>query len=139
MVEIPYLVLLTFNGTIYGILLLDHTNTKYIIKMGAHVDVVHAYKTIKPEYNREDIIKMFQEGTVHMVTFTSSSTVENFVEMFDSARAELRDCMKSVAIACIGPITADTARENQMEVTVVPPNYTIEALTKAVVEYFNSL
>ena len=108
-------------------------------KMGAHVDVVHAYKTIKPEYNREDIIKMFQEGTVHMVTFTSSSTVENFVEMFDSARAELRDCMKSVAIACIGPITADTARENQMEVTVVPPNYTIEALTKAIVEYFNSL
>jgi uroporphyrinogen III methyltransferase/synthase len=107
-------------------------------KMGAHVEVVHAYRTIKPEDDRDEIRKMFQDGTVHMVTFTSSSTVENFIEMFGSDKKSIPAWMKPVAVACIGPITAETARKNLLDVTLVPPSYTIEALTQAIVEYFSS-
>ncbi|MFH1293040.1 MAG: uroporphyrinogen-III synthase [Pseudomonadota bacterium] len=46
--------------------------------------------------------------------------------------------MDSVAVACIGPITAKTAQKNGFTVTLTPPEYTIESLTDSIVEYFSS-
>jgi uroporphyrinogen III methyltransferase/synthase len=70
------------------------------------------------------------------VTFTSSSTVTNFVEMFKEDAQKLKKWMAHVTIACIGPITAKTAEENGFTINLVPPEYTIESLTDSIVQYF---
>ncbi|MBW1798865.1 MAG: uroporphyrinogen-III C-methyltransferase [Deltaproteobacteria bacterium] len=107
-------------------------------KMGAQVDVVEAYRTVKPD-NKKDMIKeMLERGEIHMVTFTSSSTVRNFVEMFESDSQGIDKWMADIAVACIGPVTAHTAKENGLKVGLIPEEYTIEALTSAIVEHFIS-
>ena len=104
-------------------------------KMGAQVDVVDAYKTVSPTENIAGVRDMLEKGTIDMVTFTSSSTVTNFVNMFGSEKQRLTDVwMKRVKIACIGPITADTAKANGFSVDLMPSDYTIEALTRAITD-----
>jgi uroporphyrinogen III methyltransferase/synthase len=105
-------------------------------KMGAHVDVVPAYQTIMPGHDTSHVRKMLENGAIDMVTFTSSSTVTNFLEMFGAEGQKLKAWMKNVTIACIGPITADTARKKGLSVNIVPPHYTIESLTTRIVEFF---
>jgi uroporphyrinogen III methyltransferase/synthase len=105
---------------------------------GATVDVVPAYRTVKPEQRTQEIGEMLEKGLVDMVTFTSSSTVANFAEMFGPARHGLKAWMEKVVVACIGPITAKTAEEHGFAVHVVPGEYTIEALTQRIAAYFRS-
>jgi uroporphyrinogen III methyltransferase/synthase len=100
--------------------------------------VVEAYRTVRPEGARDEVRAMLEKGAIHMVTFTSSSTVNNFMEMFEGEREGLLKWMEEVAVACIGPVTAKTAQEKGLSVRVTPPEYTIEALTGAIVEYFSS-
>ncbi|HSG05969.1 MAG TPA: uroporphyrinogen-III C-methyltransferase, partial [Nitrospiria bacterium] len=50
-------------------------------EMGAHVDVATAYRTVRPTRDTEWMKKLLQGGEVSVITFTSSSTVRNFVEM----------------------------------------------------------
>jgi uroporphyrinogen III methyltransferase / synthase len=69
------------------------------------------------------------------VTFTSSSTVRNFVEVF-GGRDAVRPLVAQVVIACIGPITARTAEEHGLTVTVMPAENTVPALAEAIVRYF---
>jgi uroporphyrinogen III methyltransferase/synthase len=105
-------------------------------KMGAVVDVVEAYRTVKPDGEKDRIVEMFEKGEIQMVTFTSSSTVSNFMEMFDAQGGQLQGWMNEVAVACIGPITAKTAKEKGLTVSLVPSEYTIEALTEEIVRYY---
>ncbi len=106
-------------------------------RLGAVVDVVPAYRTVKPKSNVEEVKALLAKGEIHMVTFTSSSTVRNFVEMFSPELSNLKRWMERVAVACIGPITANTAREKGFSVHVMPEQYTIEALTGKIMEYFS--
>ena len=108
-------------------------------KMGAKVDVVPAYQTIKPYQDTRHVWDMMEKGTIDMVTFTSSSTVMNFLEMFTVDEQQFQKCMTNVAVACIGPITAKTAQENGFTVDIIPPEYTIESLTDAIVKYFTKI
>lgn len=107
-------------------------------KMGAHVEVVPAYRTIKPDHDTRRVREMLENAAIDVVTFTSSSTVRNFVEMFDVGIEELVEWMADVVVACIGPVTARTAQENGFSVQLIPPVYTIEALTDSIVQYFSS-
>ena len=107
-------------------------------KMGAQVEVVPAYRTVRPDNNTANVRKMLEHGTIDMVTFTSSSTVNNFVEMFKTDVRELRKWMTAVAVACIGPITAETAQKYGFTVSLTPSEYTIESLTDSIVQYFSS-
>ena len=107
-------------------------------KMGARVDVVDAYKTISPTGDTAGIREMLEEGTIDMVTFTSSSTVTNFVKMFGSREELAHEWMKRVSVACIGPITADTARDQGFSVDLIPSDYTIEALTQAITDFYGT-
>ena len=108
-------------------------------KMGALVDVVDAYKTVSPTGDTQGVRDMLEKGTIDMVTFTSSSTVTNFVNMFGSEKQQLTDgWMKRVKVACIGPITADTARDQGFSVDLMPSDYTIEALTRAITDFFGA-
>ncbi|MBW2579829.1 MAG: uroporphyrinogen-III synthase, partial [Deltaproteobacteria bacterium] len=104
-------------------------------EMGGQIDVVTAYETIRPAGKSEEVRSLLQKGAISCITFTSSSTVENFAAMFPGD--ELPSLLDKAAIACIGPITAQTAREHGLEVDIMPAEYTVEALTAEVVEYFN--
>jgi uroporphyrinogen III methyltransferase / synthase len=105
-------------------------------RMGAEVEVVEAYRTAKPEGSRGEIKAMLEKGEIHMVTFTSSSTVNNFMDMFKEESDRLLQWMDKVAVACIGPVTATTAKERGLFVRITPSEYTIEALAKAIVDHF---
>ncbi len=108
-------------------------------KMGAKVHVVDAYKTVSPSGDTVGIRDMLKKGAIHMVTFTSSSTVTNFVGMFGSDKDRLTsEWMKNVKVACIGPITGKTAEKQGFSVDLMPEDYTIEALTLAIADFFGT-
>jgi uroporphyrinogen III methyltransferase/synthase len=109
-----------------------------LVKMGARVDEIPAYETVQPDHDRARVRGMLEKGEIDMVTFTSSSTVTNFVEMFREEKQHLKEWMTKVAVACIGPITARTAEERGLSVSLIPEEYTIEALTNAIVQHFSS-
>jgi uroporphyrinogen-III synthase len=91
--------------------------------MGAAVDEVAAYHTV-PGQPSPDAFDALRAG-VDVITFTSSSTVRNFL-----ALTKGRDYGEPL-VACIGPVTADTARESGLRVDVVAEEYTIEGLLDA--------
>jgi len=108
-----------------------------LAKMGAQVDVVTVYQTIKPDNDSRHIRKMLEEHMIDMITFTSSSTVTNFLAMFNAENQQIQEWMQNLTVACIGPITAETARKNGLSVQIVPTDYTTEALTDAIVRHFS--
>ena len=72
-----------------------------------------------------------------MVTFTSSSTVRNFLAMVGAKDdAELKQLMHNVVIAAIGPITAKTVTDNGLKVDVQPEAYTIPDLVQEIVGHY---
>ncbi len=105
-------------------------------RMGAEVRVVPAYQTVVPRHDAGRVHGLLAEGWIDLVTFTSSSTVTNFVEMLGLEKESLKELMSRVAVACIGPVTAETAREMGFSVAVTPATYTIEALTESIVQHF---
>jgi uroporphyrinogen III methyltransferase/synthase len=56
--------------------------------------------------------------------------------MFQEENDQLLTWMKTVTVACIGPVTAKTAEERGLTVAITPSDYTIEALAQAIVDYF---
>ena len=105
-----------------------------IKRFGGAIDVVPAYKTVRPEKEARELKALLSKGRLDVVTFTSSSTVANFMSVF--REKEAARLLKDVLVACIGPITADTAREFGLNVDIMPREYTIPGLTKAMAEYF---
>jgi len=101
---------------------------------GGTIDVVAAYRTVRPEKEAGELKKLLVNGRIDIVTFTSSSTVTNFLSLFK--KAEVRELLKDVRIACIGPITADTAKSYGLNADIMPKEYTIPALTVAMADYY---
>ena len=74
--------------------------------------------------------KLLQKGELDWITFSSSSTVRNFFELLpDAGRIALRK--QTPRVACIGEITAATARQYQLDVTLIPERQNIEGLVEA--------
>lgn len=105
-----------------------------ITRQGGHIDVAPAYMTIMPKEKVREIKKLLKQGSIDAVTFTSSSTVSNFAALF--GKKELPVLLKRAKIACIGPITAGTAREHGLKVDIMPKKYTVPALTEAMADYY---
>jgi uroporphyrinogen III methyltransferase/synthase len=102
--------------------------------LGAAVTEVAAYVTRKPEGGAGRLAEALAAGDVDVVTFTSSSTARNFAEAFtDAERGAWRG---RVRVASIGPITAATAAEYGLPTDIMPAEYTIPALARAIAEYF---
>jgi uroporphyrinogen III methyltransferase/synthase len=99
--------------------------------MGARADVVAAYRTVVPEGVSGEARALLQERQVDAVTFTSSSTVSHFLEML--GRDEAVRLLRTVRVACIGPITAKTAMDAGLSPDVVANPYTIDGLVDALV------
>jgi uroporphyrinogen III methyltransferase / synthase len=105
-----------------------------LAKRGARVEVVPVYRTIIPTARREAVRAMLQKKELAVVTFTSSSTVKNFMSLFEGE--PVARLLEGVKIACIGPITADTAREKGLHVDIQPKDFTVEALAMEIAECF---
>ena len=103
-------------------------------KMGAKIDVVEVYQTIKPKVGAKRLRQLLTDGGIDVITFTSSSTVNHFAKLFKEE--ELKTLLKGIAIACIGPITTRTAKKWRMKVHIQPKEYTIPALARAISNYF---
>ena len=101
-------------------------------KLGAKVDAVEAYQTIKPDVDPEAVIRLFKENSIDAVTFTSSSTVSNFAEL--AGLSDLSDLLANTLVACIGPTTAETAEHHGLTTVVQPELHTAAALVDVVVE-----
>lgn len=100
---------------------------------GAAVDEVASYATAMPRTDVRELRELLAAGAVDLVTFTSSSTVRHFLTLLG---ADAANVLRGVPVGCIGPITADTAREAGLDVVVQPNAYTIPAFTEAILAYF---
>jgi uroporphyrinogen III methyltransferase/synthase len=104
---------------------------------GARVDVVPAYRTVRPNTSERGRVEaLLAGGAVDCITFTSSSTVHNFAQLFDTT--DLSQLLRGVTVACIGDITAATAAEHGLRTDILPNEYTIPALTRAIVAYYSN-
>lgn len=105
---------------------------------GAAVTMVPVYKNVQPE-DYEEVRAALEEKAIDMVTFSSSSTVTNFLEMLHiQSAADRQRLLDGVKIAVIGPITAKTAISHGLTIDVQPQTYTIPALVDAIHDYYTS-
>ena len=102
--------------------------------MGARVDEIAVYRTRAATEKRASLRDALERRAVDVVTFTSSSTVRNFAALWTSD--ELRSLMEGVTVACIGPVTRATATALGLRTQVMPAEYTIPALARAIGAYF---
>lgn len=104
---------------------------RLLTEAGATVDEVTAYRTVQPDGLAADLRDALPQ--VDVVTFTSSSTVRHFVRALgeDEARAAL----SARTVACIGPITAGTAREFGVSPALVAEEHTIDGLIDTLVAW----
>ena len=103
---------------------------------GADVDDVATYRTVLPPESASAPALFAGDRHPDLVTFTSSSTVANFARLF--AGRALATVLAGVAIGCIGPVTAATARDLGLTVDVEPKTYTVPAFAAAIVDYFRA-
>ena len=103
---------------------------------GAAVDVVIAYRTALPNVDVGPLAERLRQGTVDVITFTSSSTVRNFVRLFGAQN--LAEITSGVVVACIGPITAHTVEEAGGRADIIADEFTTAGLTRAIVSHFQA-
>jgi len=99
-------------------------------EFGARVDVATAYQTIVDDSCADKIKEMLEKKEVDIVTFTSSSTVKNFVKVL--GEMDVKKALENVTIASIGPITSNTAKELGLKVDISAKEYTIKGLVEAI-------
>jgi uroporphyrinogen III methyltransferase/synthase len=102
--------------------------------MGASVREVAAYKTVAVSSDAPALIERLAASSVDLFTFTSSSTVKNFKALLPEAR--FGELLAGVAAACIGPVTAATARQLGFDVRIEAQTYTIPGLCEAILAYY---
>ncbi|HEX8227843.1 MAG TPA: uroporphyrinogen-III synthase [Chloroflexia bacterium] len=107
---------------------------------GALVDEVDAYRTVTGS-GISTLADLLREGGVDAITFTSSSTVRYTVDGLVTSGWEAGqaiELLNGTAIVCIGPITAQTAREYGLKVAAVADQYTATGLVEALVRLFGT-
>lgn len=103
-------------------------------KMGAVVDVVTAYETVNSGKKKEELQELLDDNLVDVITFTSSSTVTNFLKIMGNDFS----LPPRVRIACIGPVTEETARKAGFNVDIRQEEYTMDGLVQSLALYFKS-
>ncbi len=101
-------------------------------KAGAHVDVVEAYETVVPQSSKRKLQAALKNKSKrpHVVTFTSSSTVKNFVSLIGKAGRDL----SGIRMASIGPVTSATLRDCGLKVDIGAKEFTIPGLVSSIAD-----
>jgi uroporphyrinogen-III synthase len=108
---------------------------------GAAVEEVAAYHTLSithDDVQGRHVVSLLQQGQLDAITFTSSSTVRNFMAWLDShahKEALFNLVNQRVVIACIGPITAQAAYELGLHVDIVASVFTVDGLIDALCKF----
>lgn len=110
--------------------------------LGAQVDVVEAYETVIPRSSRARLRALLEDPKRRpdVITFTSSSTVRNFVALLGNniwrglPRPRKASSIEGIRLASIGPVTSSTLRELGLPVDIEAKQYTIPGLIEAIVE-----
>ncbi|HPL63766.1 MAG TPA: uroporphyrinogen-III C-methyltransferase [Syntrophales bacterium] len=100
--------------------------------MGADVEVLTAYRTVRSDKRREEFEEILRDGKVDVLVFTSPSTIRCFLEIMGSGFS-LPD---EVKIACIGPVTAAAARKAGLRIDIMQEEYTIPGMVEALENYY---
>lgn len=106
-------------------------------RQGANVTEIMAYRTIVVDPEREgepDIYRMLLDQQLDVVTFASASSVRSFIRAIGKDQAA--DLLRPVAVAAIGPVTAEVATQYGINTTIMPAQYTVPALVEAIVQHF---
>ncbi len=98
---------------------------------GGHAHEIAVYQTLPVEPDPEGLMAL-QRG-VDIITFTSPSTVRNFVALVKGIGLDPLRLPGLPLIACIGPITASAASDEKLEVGLIAEEFTTSGLAKALV------
>jgi uroporphyrinogen III methyltransferase/synthase len=104
-------------------------------KLGATVDVAVAYRTMNSGRDGKELERLIEEGKVDVITFTSPSTVNNFITIL----GEDFNLPENIRIACIGPVTEKAAQKAGLRVDIVQGPYEINGLVAAMKEWFKNI
>jgi uroporphyrinogen III methyltransferase/synthase len=107
---------------------------KELKRMGAEVEEVPAYETLKVTENIDDLVHQLENRRIDLITFTSSSTVKNFKALLPAEK--FTKLIQGVTIASIGPITSDTATALGFDVRITADSFTITGLVEAILHYY---
>ena len=103
-------------------------------RMGARVSEIFAYETVQVDDQKEALTTALEKGDIDMVTFTSSSTVTNFMNLVNPENS--RRLLGNIAVACIGPITRKSAEDLGLGVQVSSPTFTIQGLVESILNFY---
>ncbi|MFK7789254.1 MAG: uroporphyrinogen-III C-methyltransferase [Phycisphaeraceae bacterium] len=95
------------------------------------VDVITAYQTKPADGLPEDVLEALRAGEVDWITFTSSSTASNLVDLMGGEGELLRKCK----LASIGPKTSDTMREHHLPIAIEAKQHDIAGLVAALTDH----
>lgn len=101
-------------------------------KLGGRVTDLVAYKTVMAQPKEINLLEKIKNGEVHVITFTSSSTVRNFVQII--GEKNIASLNGHAQYASIGPITTQTAEELGFHIAIKAKEYTIPGLVNAILE-----
>lgn len=94
------------------------------------------YETVPADEEDDELLKLIEEGGIHVVTFTSSSTVNNLVAALKGmGLADPVQALSGAVIACIGPLTAQTARDVGFNVDIMAEESTISSLVQSLCDW----
>jgi len=108
----------------------------HLAEAGAKVSVVPAYQTIPELEQANDVRGLLQSGKLDAITFTSSSCVSGFMSAMNGC--DVPTLLGDMVVACIGPVTAATARDFGLTVATVAENSTAAGLVDALIRVFDS-
>lgn len=95
------------------------------------VKEVHTYETIVDDSKREEVLDILNQGHIDYITFASSSTVSNFVEIIGNENLHK---LENIKVISIGPVTSATAKELNVEVYKECEESTIESMINTIIE-----
>ncbi|MDY0188251.1 MAG: uroporphyrinogen-III synthase, partial [Syntrophus sp. (in: bacteria)] len=104
-----------------------------LARRGAFVDVVTAYRTVNSGRKATELAGQIARGHVDVLTFTSPSTVTNFLEIMGP---EFLPIPAGIRVACIGPVTAAAARKAGLPVDILQETYTVQGLVESLKDFF---
>ena len=103
--------------------------SRMLTEAGADLTEIAVYRTVRPRALPQEALEALKAGTVDWVTFTSSSTVENFLDLADGLD------LSYVKPAAIGPVTAETLEAHGLKAVVIAEPCTIDALVEAILVF----
>ena len=116
------------------------TARKALVTQVAAYRTVAAPDSLGPDsMTATELAHRLQNGGIELITFTSSSTVNNFASRLATATdIPLPSLTAQTLVACIGPVTATTARELGLTVGLEATRFTVEGLLEAITEHFRT-